>query len=98
MFTLDQEKQETHQLMLNVKETLIHCGGAWLELNWDPCWIRGEVPGGAGTAGGQVKEELTLPLTVSNKDAPKETACQPEPPRGLPSPNRSIKNICFFVC
>lgn len=82
MFTLDQEKQETHQLVLNVKETLIHCGGDWLELNWDPCWIRGDVPGGPDTAGGQVKERLILPLTASNKDASKREACQRAPPRG----------------
>lgn len=42
-----------------------------MQLNWDPCWIRGEVPGGAGTAGGQVKEKLMLPFAVSNKDASK---------------------------
>lgn len=71
MLTLDQEKQETHQLMLNVTETLIHCGGDWLELNWDPCRIRGEIPGGSDTAGEQVKEKLMLPSTVSNKDTSK---------------------------
>lgn len=61
----------------------MHCGGDWLELNWDPCWMRGEIPGGPDTAGGQVKENLMLPSTVSNKDASKRDGL---PARASPGP------------